>query len=76
MKILLQDAKNELYFRSGNTWTSNPDAAHSFQNARDLYEFVETNHLQDVQLVVKFANPLQFEVVPIEVPVSANSSRQ
>ena len=76
MKILLQDAKNKLYFRSGHTWTPNPDAAFAFQHARDLYEFVETNNLQDVQLVVKFANPLQYEVVPIEVPISEHHSPQ
>jgi hypothetical protein len=76
MRILLQHARNKLYFRSGNIWTSNPDAAFDFQHSQDLYEFVETNNLQDVQLVVKFANPLQFEVVPIEVLASANPSRQ
>ena len=76
MRILLQNVRNKLFFRSGEIWTSDPDAAFDFQRSQDLYDFVEKNQLQDMQLVVKFANPLQYEVVPIEVSVERGTPRK
>jgi hypothetical protein len=76
MRILLQNSRNKLFFRNGDIWTADSDAAFDFQCSQDLYDFVEQHHLEDMQLVVKFANPLQYEVVPIEVPVSRPVSRR
>ena len=65
MRILLQNVRNKLFFRSEEIWTSDPDAAFDFQRSQDLYDYVEKHQLDAMQLVVKFANPLQYEVVPI-----------
>jgi hypothetical protein len=75
MRILLQNVRNKLFFRSGEIWTSDADAAFDFQRSQDLYDFVEKNQLADMQLVVKFANPLQYEVVPIAVPVERGTPK-
>jgi hypothetical protein len=66
MRILLQNVRNKLFFRAGDVWTSNPNAAFDFQQAHAVYDFVSDHQLEDVQLVVNFASPLQYEVVPIE----------
>ena len=66
MRILLQNVRNGLFFRSGDLWTANPDVAHDFQRAKAVYEFVSEHQLDDVQLVVNFTNPLQYEIVEIE----------
>lgn len=75
MRILLQNVRSKLFFRGGDVWTSDPEAAFDFQRSQDLYDHVGQNHLEDVQLVVKFSSPLQFEVVPIEAPVCRTVSR-
>jgi hypothetical protein len=66
MRILLQNVRNKLFFRGDDAWTADPDVALDFQRSQDLYDFVTDHRLEDVQLVVKFSSPLQFEVVPIE----------
>ena len=66
MRILLQNVRNKLFFRDGELWTANPEAAHDFQRAHDLYDFVREHQLENVQLVINFASPLQYEVVAIE----------
>jgi len=66
MKLLLQGVHTKLFFRSGNIWTSNPEAAFDFQFSPGLSEFLDRHHLRDVQLVVKFEQPPRYEVVPLE----------
>jgi hypothetical protein len=66
MKILLQDSDTKLFFRSGNIWTSNPDAAFHFQQSPEVFQFIEEQNLSQVQLVVKFENPRRYEVVPLK----------
>ena len=66
MKILLQDARNNLYFRCGNFWTSNPETAFDFRQTRNLFDFVQQNHLQHVQVVVASENFKYWEVLPLE----------
>ncbi len=70
MRILLQNVRSKLFFRGGEVWTADPDAAFDFQRSHDLYEFVGEHQLEDMQLVVKFASPLQYEVVPILPPIN------
>lgn len=75
MRILLQNVRSKLFFRSGDVWTADPDVAFDFQRSQDLYDFVSEQQLEEVQLVVSFSNPRQFEVVPIEGPVARTVSR-
>ena len=56
MRILLQHVRNQLYFRRMGVWTSNPHAAFDFEHTERAIQFAFTHSLQDVQLVVKFAD--------------------
>ncbi len=68
MKILLQHVRSGLFFCGGELWTANSETAFDFHHSRWLREFVAKHHLQDVQMVVKFEYPDQFEVVPLQPP--------
>ena len=62
MKILLQHARNQLWFRHMNVWTENILEAFDFQHSQRALDFIQKHRLQDVQLVVKFGDP-QSDVV-------------
>ena len=69
MKVLLQHVRSRLYFCGGSDWTPHSHTAFDFQHATWLREFVAKHHIQEVQMVVKFDNPEQFEVVSLRSPV-------
>ena len=76
MKVLLQHVRSRLYFcGTDDDWTANADAAFDFEHAKWLREFVAKHRLQAVQMVVKFDNPEQFEVVSLQLPVARQWSR-
>jgi hypothetical protein len=72
MRILLQNARNKLYFRRTDVWTSNPHAAFDFQHSERALDFITKQSLQNVQLVVKFADPQWDEVVPLPPAAAAS----
>ena len=75
MNILLQNVQTKLFFRYGSVWASSPDVAFDFRTPQAVFEFVEKEALQDVQLVVKFQNPERYEVVALETsPSPANTA--
>ncbi len=63
MKILLQNAHSQLFFRYGSVWTSSPEAAYDFRTPQAVFEHVQRESLGDVQLVIRFENPERYEVV-------------
>lgn len=67
MKILLQKVHSKLFFRYGSVWTSSPEVAYDFRTPQAVYEQVERDQLQDVQLVVALQNPVRYEVVPLQL---------
>jgi hypothetical protein len=71
MNILLQNVQTKLFFRYGRVWASSPDVAYDFRTPQAVFDFVEKESLQDVQLVVKLQNPERFEVVPLETHAPA-----
>lgn len=66
MKILLQHVRSKRYFCGGDVWTANLETAFDFQHPQWLREFVARHHLREVQMVVKFDNPEQVEVVLLQ----------
>jgi hypothetical protein len=66
MNILLQNVQTKLFFRYGSVWASSPDVAYDFRTPQAVFEFVEKESLQHVQLVVRLHNPERYEVVPLE----------
>ena len=67
MKILLQSVLNQMYLRRPGVWTSNLEAAHDFECSKAVFDYIDQQHLHDVQLVVKVENPNRLEVVPLEL---------
>jgi len=65
MKILLQHRQNRLYFRRPRVWTADLQAAFDFERTAKAIEFAHAHDLNDVQLVVKFADSECDEVVPL-----------
>ncbi len=65
MKIVLQHVRSRLYFCGGDVWTPSLDTAFDFHHPRWLREFVARHQLREVQMVVKFDHPDQFEVVSL-----------
>jgi hypothetical protein len=72
MKIMLQNVKNNLFFRYGSVWTSSPDVAFDFRTPQAVFEFVGRESLHGVQLVVRLDNPVRYEAVPIEENATAD----
>jgi len=72
MSILLQNVQTKLFFRYGSVWASSPDVAYDFRTPQAVFEFVEKESLQGVQLVVRLRNPERFEVVPLESRAAAH----
>jgi hypothetical protein len=70
MKLLLQNVLNQLYFRRPGVWTADADAAHDFERAQAVFEYVDDQNLHDVQIVVKVEGPERLEVVPLELASS------
>ncbi len=68
MKILLQHARNKLYFRRMNVWTSSPNEAFDFQHSSRAAEFAQRHDLADAQLLVKFDDEEWDEVFPLPLP--------
>ena len=66
MNILLQNSQTKLFFRYGRVWASSPDVAYDFRTPQAVFDFVEKEALNGVQLVVRLQNPERFEVVPLE----------
>jgi hypothetical protein len=75
MNILLQNVRTKMFFRYGSVWASNPDVAYDFRTPQAVFEFVQNENLQEVQLVVRLQNPVRYEVVPFEVPPVAAVSQ-
>jgi len=71
MSILLQNARTKMFFRYGSVWASNPEMAYDFRTAQAVFDFVQKENLQEVQLVVRLHNPVRYEVVPFETPAVA-----
>jgi hypothetical protein len=65
MKILLQHARTQLYFRGLGDWTANPFEAFDFQHSRRATDFAHQNGLSGVQIAVRFFDSACDEVFPL-----------
>jgi hypothetical protein len=74
MKILLQNSQNKLFFRYSGVWTSSPERAFGFQTPQEVFQLIEREELQDVQLVVSLDNGKQFEAVSLQLSAPAGLS--
>jgi len=74
MKILLQHARTQLYFRGLGDWTDNPFEAFDFQHSQKAIDFAQEHGIAGVQIAVKFIDSQFDEIFPL--PAMAPSFAQ
>jgi hypothetical protein len=65
MKILLQHARTQLYFRGLGDWTANPFEAFDFQHSQKAIDFAHEHNIAGVQIAVKFIDSQFDEIFPL-----------
>jgi len=79
MKILLQHARTQLYFRGLGDWTANAFDAFDFQHSQKAIAFAQEHNIPGVQIAVKFIDSQFDEIFPLPAmagPVQGQSLRQ
>ena len=76
MKILLQHARTQLYFRGLGDWTANPFEAFDFQHSQKAIDFAREHNLAGVQIAVKFIDSQFDEIFPLPAAVPMAAQRQ
>ena len=78
MKILLQHARTQLYFRGLGDWTANSHDAFDFQHSQKAIDFARDHGVNGVQIAVKFIDSQFDEIFPLPIapaPVAAQAAR-
>ena len=75
MRILLQNPKTGLYVCRKENWTPSAHLALDFRHSQAALDFVRTQKLNDVQLVVKFEDSQWDEIVPLPLMVATLGAR-
>jgi len=75
MRILLQNRQTKLYVCRKENWTASAHLAHDFGHSQQALDFVRSQNLKDVQLVVKFEDPQWDEIVPLPLVVATLAPR-
>ena len=65
MKILLQHGRTQLYLRSVEDWTPDPNQAFDFGSSQRAIEFAREHYIVSAQIAVKFVDPEFDEVFPM-----------
>jgi len=65
MKILLQHTGTKLYVRTHESWTKSEFEAWDFRHSQKAIDFAHEHDLKDVQIAVKFVDPIYDVVAPI-----------
>jgi hypothetical protein len=74
MKILLQDMRTGLYFRSLDAWTNSIVDAHDFKFSEKAIAYAVEHHIPDVQIVMVFRESGHVETVPFPKQLSSSFS--
>ncbi|EEF61325.1 hypothetical protein [Pedosphaera parvula] len=73
MKILLQDTRTGLYFRSLDAWTNSMADAYDFKFSEKAISFAVEHHIPDVQIVMIFRASGHVETVPFPKQLAVHS---
>jgi hypothetical protein len=76
MKILLQHARTQLYFRGLGDWTANPFEAFDFQHSQKAIDFAQEHGIGGVQIAVKFIDSQFDEIFPLPAMAPAFAQPQ
>ena len=75
MRILLQNPQNKLFVSRNDNWTPSAHLAYDFRHSQQALDFVRTQNLKEVQLVVKFDDSQWDEIVPLPLMVATLTAR-
>jgi hypothetical protein len=64
MKVLLQNTSTRLFYGTDG-WIANAEKATSFTNSVTALNFLQTHSFGEVQIVLKFKNPVDDIILPI-----------
>ncbi len=78
MRILLQHARTQLYFKGLGDWTANPYDAFDFQHSQRAIDLARDQGLTGVQIAVRFSDSEFDEIAPLPpiAPSAPNQLRQ
>ena len=65
MRIVLQQKQTGLYFKDVDAWVASSSEAMDFVSSTAAIEFCTTNHLVNMQLVLKFEEQQYDIVLPV-----------
>ena len=65
MTIVIQNCKTHLYLHRNGDWTEDPNAAADFESSVLARSYIQTHHLAQAQIVMRFGDPRYDVVVPI-----------
>ncbi len=66
MRTLLRQSSTGRYCQGPDKWTDNPDRAYDFHFTDRALQYVETWHLQEVELAFAFDDPESVRIVPLD----------
>ncbi len=75
MRILLQHARTQLYFRGLGDWTANPYDAFDFQHSQKAIDLAHDHGLTGVQIAVRFNDAEFDEIAPLPPLAPSVSNR-
>lgn len=73
MKVVLQHKLSMLYLGNDGSWTANPMDARDFGASLKAMDFLESRHMEDVNVVLKFDNT-KYDIVLQSFAQSASPS--
>jgi hypothetical protein len=70
MRIILQQVKSALYFKSLGIWTQDVSEALDFRTSQHAIRHVRQHHLQGVQVLAAFVEPAYIETAALQIPAA------
>ena len=66
MRTLLRHKQSGTYFRGPDRWTDDPEEAYDFRFVERAVQYIETWHLDNVEMVFAFSDPV---LITATIPV-------
>jgi hypothetical protein len=68
MRTLLRHKQSGTYFRGPDRWTDDPEEAYDFRFVQRAAQYIETWHLDNVELVFAFSGPVSITTMVQDKP--------
>ena len=68
MRTLLRNKQSGAYFRGLDRWTDDPEEAYDFRFVQRAAQYIETWHLDNVELVFAFSDPVSITTMVQDKP--------